>query len=112
MGASYLARNVDVLAEDGRLVVIGLQGGATAELDLNAMLRKRRSLHATTLRARPPRQKAEICRTVVEQLWPMFADGRVRLVVDRTVPMDHAADAHRLVDESGHVGKVLLVRPE
>jgi putative PIG3 family NAD(P)H quinone oxidoreductase len=111
MGAAYLARNVDVLAPDGRLVVIGLQGGATAELDLNALLRKRASVHATSLRGRPAPQKAAICGAVVESLLPLVEAGRVRPVVGATFAMDQAADAHRLVAESGHVGKVLLTVP-
>lgn len=111
IGAKYLARNVDVLAPDGRLVVIGLQGGTTAELDLNSLLRKRASVHATSLRGRPLEQKAEICRDVVSGLWPLIEGGLVRPVVAAAYPMDHAADAHRLVEQSGHVGKVLLTRP-
>jgi putative PIG3 family NAD(P)H quinone oxidoreductase len=109
MGAAYLHRNVEALAPDGRLVVIGLQGGTTAELDLGALLRKRGSVHATNLRGRPPEQKAEICAAVVTDLWPLVEAGRVRPVVDAAFPMARAADAHRLVEASGHVGKVLLL---
>ena len=111
IGAKYLERNVDVLAADGRLVIIGLQGGATAELDLGLLLRKRAALHATSLRARPLEQKAAICADVVERLWPLVASGRVRPVVHATYPMDQAADAHRAVAASDHVGKILLTRP-
>ncbi len=111
IGAAYLARNVDVLAADGRLVVIGLQGGARAEIDLNAMLRKRGALHATSLRGRPAEQKAAICRAVATDLWPLVAAGRVRPVVHAVVPMDRAAEAHRIVAAGEHVGKVLLTVP-
>jgi putative PIG3 family NAD(P)H quinone oxidoreductase len=111
IGAKYLASNVDVLAADGRLVVIGLQGGAKAELDLGLMLRKRAAVHATSLRARPLEQKAAICADVVARLWPLVASGQVRPVVHASYPMDHVADAHRAVAASEHVGKVLLVRP-
>lgn len=111
IGAKYLARNIEVLAPDGRLVVIGLQGGTTAEIDLNAMLRKRVALQATTLRGRPVEQKAAICRAVVEGLWPLVEAGRVRPVIDRRLPMDAAAEAHRVVEGSEHIGKVLLVHP-
>jgi putative PIG3 family NAD(P)H quinone oxidoreductase len=111
MGAAYLSRNVDVLAADGRLVVIGLQGGASAELDLNTLLRKRASVHATSLRARPLAQKAAICAAVEAGLWPLVTAGRVRPVVHASYPMDQVADAHRAVAASEHVGKVLLVRP-
>lgn len=110
MGAAYLARNVDVLAADGRLVVIGLQGGATAELDLGALLRKRGAVHATSLRARPLKQKAAICSAVVSDLWPLVASGRVRPIVHATYPMDKVADAHRALAASEHVGKLLLTR--
>jgi len=111
IGAAYLDRNVDVLADDGRLVVIGLQGGTRAELDLNALLRKRASVHATSLRGRPLAQKAAVCSAVVAGLWPLVEAGRVRPVVGASFPMDRVADAHRLVAESGHVGKVLLTVP-
>jgi putative PIG3 family NAD(P)H quinone oxidoreductase len=111
MGAAYLARNVQALAADGRLVVIGLQGGATAEVDLGVMLSKRTSVHATSLRGRSKDQKAAICRSVDEGLWPLVESGRVRPVVGARFPMDRAAEAHRLVAESGHVGKVLLTVP-
>jgi putative PIG3 family NAD(P)H quinone oxidoreductase len=108
MGAAYLARNIEVLAADGRLVVIGMQGGMTAEMDLNAMMRKRASLHATSLRGRPVEQKAEICAAVVAGLWPLIESGAVRPVVAATFPMSQAARAHALVESSAHVGKVLL----
>ena len=111
VGAAYLARNVDLLAADGRLVVIGLQGGATAELDLNALLRKRGAVHATSLRGRPVEQKAAICAAVEAGLWPLIADGKVRPVVHTTYPMSEVADAHRALAASEHVGKVLLIRP-
>ena len=111
MGAAYLTRNLDALAPDGRLVVIGLQGGATAELDLGALLRKRASVHATTLRGRPNEQKAAVCRAVVAGLWPLVAARAVRPVVAAVIPMDRAAEGHELVESSGHVGKVLLTVP-
>lgn len=111
IGAKYLARNLESLAQDGRLVIVGLQGGATAEIDLGRLMVNRQSVHAATLRARPLDQKAAICRAVVEQLWPLVAGGRVRPVVGASYPMPEVAAAHRLVEESGHVGKVLLIRP-
>jgi putative PIG3 family NAD(P)H quinone oxidoreductase len=108
MGAVYLRRNVDALAPGGRLVVIGLQGGARAELDLNAMLRKRASLHATSLRARPASEKAAIVASVTEQVWPLISSGQVHPVIDRTLPLAEAPEAHRLI-EGDHVGKILLL---
>jgi putative PIG3 family NAD(P)H quinone oxidoreductase len=108
MGGAYLARNVDVLATNGRLVVIGMQGGTKAELNLGTLLSKRAAVLATSLRARPPEEKAAIVASVVEHVWPLVADGMVRPVIDRTFPLAHAADAHRRLEASQHVGKVLL----
>lgn len=111
MGAKYLARNIDVLAPDGRLIILGLQGGIKAELNLGILLPKRASVAATSLRGRPAEQKAEICAGLVREVWPAVADGRIRLVIDRRMSMADAGDAHRVIDESGHIGKVLLVVP-
>ncbi|NBE82179.1 NAD(P)H-quinone oxidoreductase [Micromonospora rubida] len=108
MGASYLARNVAALATGGRLVVIGMQGGRKAELDLGALLAKRASVAATALRSRPLAEKAAIVAGVRDQVWPLVATGAVRPVVDRRLPMPEAAEAHRLVESNDHVGKVLL----
>ena len=108
IGAKYLARNVEALATGGRLMVIGLQGGAKAELDIGKLLRKRALVHATTLRARPLEEKAEIVAGVREHVWPLLEAGDVRPVIDRRFPMADAARAHDLLEESGHVGKILL----
>jgi putative PIG3 family NAD(P)H quinone oxidoreductase len=108
MGASYLGRNVTALATEGRLVVIGMQGGTKGELDLNALLRKRGAIVATTLRARPAEEKAAICRSVVEHVWPLVADGKVRPVVHGTVPLDDVRRAHELMESGSHTGKILL----
>ncbi|HEX5598524.1 MAG TPA: NAD(P)H-quinone oxidoreductase [Micromonosporaceae bacterium] len=108
IGAAYLARNVAALATDGRLVVIGMQGGRKAELDLGALLAKRGSLFATALRARPLEQKAAIVRGVWEEVWPLVEAGRIRPVIDRRIPMPQAAEAHRVIETSDHLGKVLL----
>lgn len=108
IGAKYLQRNVDVLRPDGRLVVIGMQGGTTGEVNLASMMAKRASVTATSLRGRPLEQKAAICAEVVQNLWPAVANGRVRPVVDQVVPMAEAARAHRVLESSSHVGKVLL----
>jgi NADPH:quinone reductase-like Zn-dependent oxidoreductase len=111
IGAAYLERNVKTLATGGRLVCIGMQGGTRAELDLGGLLVKRCSLHATSLRSRPIAEKAAICRSVAEGLWPLVDSGRVRPVVEASYPMDRVAEAHTLVADSGHVGKVLLTVP-
>ena len=108
VGADYLSRNIRALRTGGRLVIIGLQSGARTEIDLGSLLAKRASILSTTLRSRPPDQKAEIVASVRRSVWPMVSDRRVVPVVDRVLPLDHVADAHRLLAESGHVGKVLL----
>ncbi|WP_409470883.1 NAD(P)H-quinone oxidoreductase [Streptomyces sp. HC307] len=108
MGAKYLDRNVRTLAVNGRLAIIGLQGGAKGELNIGALLTKRAAISATSLRARPLDEKAAIVAAVREHVWPLLAAGHVRPVVDRELPMHEASAAHRLVEESGHVGKVLL----
>jgi putative PIG3 family NAD(P)H quinone oxidoreductase len=108
MGASYLQRNVTALAPGGRLVIIGLQGGARAELDINALLRKRAGVLATSLRARPAGEKAAIVAAVREQVWPLVASGQIRPVIETTLPLEEAAQAHRLIEAGAHVGKILL----
>jgi putative PIG3 family NAD(P)H quinone oxidoreductase len=108
MGAKYLGRNVEVLAVNGRLVVIGMQGGTRAELDIAALLRKRAAVHATSLRARPAAEKAAIVQSVLAGVWPAIEAGEVRPVIDRVLPLEQVADAHRAMEESGHIGKILL----
>ncbi|MBX7555115.1 NAD(P)H-quinone oxidoreductase [Streptomyces sp. NPDC048665] len=111
MGAKYLERNVDALAVSGRLAIIGMQGGVKGELNIGALLAKRAAISATSLRARPLGEKAAIVAAVREHVWPLIASGHVRPVVDRELPMPEAAEAHRVLEASGHVGKVLLVAP-
>jgi putative PIG3 family NAD(P)H quinone oxidoreductase len=108
VGAKYLAQNVQALALYGRLVVIGLQGGTTAELDLGALLAKRAAIIGTTLRARPAEEKAAIMDGVRGQVWPLLASGTVKTLVDKTFPLSQAAAAHEYFDSGAHVGKVLL----
>ncbi|MEN2420447.1 NAD(P)H-quinone oxidoreductase [Streptomyces rimosus] len=108
MGAKYLDPNVKALATNGRLAIIGLQGGAKAELNLGALLTKRGAVTATSLRGRPLAEKAAIVAAVREHVWPLIENGQVRPIVDRTLPMAEAAEAHRIVDASSHVGKVVL----
>jgi putative PIG3 family NAD(P)H quinone oxidoreductase len=112
MGAKYLASNVRSLATGGRLVSIGMQGGTKAELDLGLLMRKRAAVHATTLRSRPPTGpggKAEIVAAVRHDVWPDVERGLIRPIVDRRLPMARAAEAHRVIEASEHIGKVLLV---
>jgi putative PIG3 family NAD(P)H quinone oxidoreductase len=108
MGAKYLARNIDALATSGRLVVIGMQGGTRAEVDLGVLMRKRAAVIATSLRARPAAEKATIVAAVREHVWPLIESGRVRPIVHGTYPLAAAADAHRELEASSHIGKVLL----
>jgi putative PIG3 family NAD(P)H quinone oxidoreductase len=111
MGASYLARNLAALATDGRLAIIGRQGGSRAEIDLGVLQGKRASVHATTLRARPAGQKAAVVAAVREHVWPLIGTGQVQPVIDRELPMSQAPAAHRAMAASEHIGKILL-RPE
>ncbi|WP_214108083.1 NAD(P)H-quinone oxidoreductase [Acrocarpospora catenulata] len=109
IGAKYLKQNVNSLAVGGRLVVIGLQGGAVGELDLGKLLAKRASVHAAGLRARPVDEKGVICRGVADNVWPLVSAGAIRPVVHARIPMADAAEAHRLLESGEHVGKILLV---
>lgn len=108
MGAKYLDRNVSSLAVLGRLVVIGLQGGVRAELDLGQLLAKQAMVAATSLRRRTPAEKAAVVADTVAAVWPGFEAGEVGPVVDRVLPLRSAAEAHRVVAASEHVGKVAL----
>ena len=111
VGAKYLDRNLDALASDGQLVVIGMQGGVQGELNLGKLLSKRARVIGTTLRGRPatgPHSKSQVAQAVVESVWPMFADGRVRPVIGARLPITEAKEAHRLLISSGVTGKVVL----
>ncbi|GAA0953037.1 NAD(P)H-quinone oxidoreductase [Nonomuraea longicatena] len=110
VGAKYLSRNLQALRTGGRLIVIGLQGGVKAEIDLRTLLAKRAAVYGTTLRSRPADEKGAIVRGVVGSVWPLVAAGAVRPVVYAEVPMAEAAEAHRMLDSGEHVGKILLVR--
>ncbi|MFJ4656207.1 NAD(P)H-quinone oxidoreductase [Nocardia sp. NPDC088792] len=111
MGASYLERNVEALAEDGHLVIIGMQGGVKAEVNLGVLVSKRGSIHATNLRRRPEHghgSKAEIISELRRHLWPLISDGTVVPVVSAELPVTDVAEAHRLLDSDESVGKVVL----
>ncbi len=108
VGAKYLERNLEALAVGGRLVVIGLQGGARAELNLGALMARRASITGTTLRARPVEEKAAILDAVRQEVWPLVAAGRVLPLVGRTFALAEAAAAHEYFDSGDHTGKILL----
>ncbi|MCF3118760.1 NAD(P)H-quinone oxidoreductase [Streptomyces arenae] len=110
MGAKYLDRNVRTLAVNGRLAIIGMQGGVKGELNIATLLNKRAAVTATSLRGRPAAEKAAIVAAVREHVWPLIGGGHVRPVVDRTLPMAQAGAAHQVLEEGGHMGKVLLTR--
>lgn len=108
MGAAYLDRNLDALAIEGRLVIIGMQGGTKAELDINKLLRKRGAVIATALRSRSLEEKSAICGSVVEHVWPLVAEGLVSPVVHGAMPLEDVVAAHTLMESGEHTGKILL----
>ena len=108
VGGDYLTRNLASLAIDGRLVQIGLLGGAKTNIDLNVLMRRRLTLTGSTLRIRSVAEKAAIARELEEQVWPLLASGAVRPIVDRILPLDEAAEAHRLLESGEVIGKIVL----
>lgn len=110
MGGAYLDGNLRSLNTGGRITTIALMGGRRAELDLGRMLAKRLSVHATTLRSRPVDEKASIVAGVREHVWPLVEQGAIRPVIDRSIPLWEAAEAHRVMESSAHTGKILLTR--
>jgi putative PIG3 family NAD(P)H quinone oxidoreductase len=108
VGGEYLERNLRSLAIDGRLVQIGLLGGARSQIDLGALMRRRLTLTGSTLRTRSIEEKAAIARDLEQHVWPLLASGTVSPVVDRTLPLAQAAEAHRLLEAGQVVGKVVL----
>ena len=111
MGAAYLDRNIDALAADGQLVVIGMQGGIKGELNVGKLIGKRARVIGTALRGRPvqgPTGKGAIVRAIVESVWPMIADGQVKPIIGATLPIERAGEAHALLSSGDISGKVLL----
>jgi putative PIG3 family NAD(P)H quinone oxidoreductase len=108
VGAAYLARNIAALAPDGRIANIGMQQGRRAELDFGALMAKRAAISSTSLRARPGEQKASIVAAVGQHVWPAVGAGLIRPVIDAELPMERAAQAHQIMTESAHTGKILL----
>jgi NADPH2:quinone reductase len=109
VGGDYIARELDCLAEDGRIALIALLGGARADVDLGKLLRRRLTITGSTLRPRPVAFKARVARELRERVWPLFTAGRIKPVIYRTFPLEQAAAAHALMETSTHVGKIVLV---
>lgn len=108
IGGEYLQRNLDTLAMNGRLVQIGLIGGARAQINLTAILQRRLTLTGSTLRARSVEEKGALAAEVEAHVWPLLASGAVAPVVDRVFPLAEAADAHRAIEAGTHIGKIVL----
>jgi len=108
VAGDYVAREIDCLADDGRIALIALLGGAKANVDLGQVLRRRLSISGSTLRPRPVAFKAAIARKLREHVWPLFAQGKIKPVIYKTFPLERAAEAHALMESSTHVGKIVL----
>lgn len=108
VGAKYLARNLEAAAVEGRIVVISLMSGAKTEINLNTILSKRLTLTGSTLRIRSVAQKALVAEAVRRHVWPLIAAGRVKPVIHATFPLAQAGEAHRLMESSQHIGKIVL----
>jgi NADPH:quinone reductase len=108
VAGSYLARNLEIAALEGRVVVISLLGGSRAEINLGMILTKRLTLTGSTLRTRTVAQKAEVAAAVRKNIWPLLSAGRVRPVIHATFPLAEAGEAHRLMETSNHIGKIVL----
>lgn len=108
VAGSYVARNLDIAALEGRIVVISLLGGARAEVNFGLVLSKRLTITGSTLRARTVAQKAAVAAAVQKNVWPLLTAGRVRPVVHATFPLAEASEAHRLMETSNHIGKIVL----
>jgi putative PIG3 family NAD(P)H quinone oxidoreductase len=109
VGAKYLARNIDVLALDGRIMTIGTMGGRHAEIDLVRLRDKQGTLSSTSLRMRPAAAKARIVDGVRRDVWPLVEAGAIKPIIDTRMPMAEAGEAHRLMEASDHLGKILLL---
>jgi NADPH2:quinone reductase len=108
VAGSYVARNLEIAALEGRIVTISLLGGSRAEINMGLILTKRLTLTGSTLRSRTVAQKAEVAAAVRKNVWPLLAAGRVRPVIHATFPLAQAFEAHRLMETSNHIGKIVL----
>jgi NADPH2:quinone reductase len=108
VGGDYLPREIDCLADDGRIVLIALLGGSKAQVDLGQVLRRRLTITGSTLRPRPVAFKARVARELRARVWPLFAQGRIKPVIYKVFPLEQAAAAHALMESGEHVGKIVL----
>jgi NADPH:quinone reductase-like Zn-dependent oxidoreductase len=109
VGGSYLARNLDVLAPEGRITIIATQGGRTAELDIATLMSKRARIMGSTMRARTPQQKGEVARALLRNVWPLLpAKNPIRPVIDKVFPLVDARLAHERMESGSHTGKIVL----
>ena len=111
VGGAYVPRDLEAAALEGRIIVISLLGGASAEINLATIMQKRLTLTGSTLRARTVEQKAEVARAVRRNVWPLIAAGRVRPVIHAEFELADACEAHRLMESSAHIGKIVLYDP-
>jgi NADPH2:quinone reductase len=108
VAGDYVAREINCLADDGRIAVIALLGGSKATVDLGQVLRRRLTISGSTLRPRPVAFKAAVARKLRERVWPLFAEGKLKPVIYKTFPLEQAAQAHALMESSTHIGKIVL----
>lgn len=111
VGGDYLQRNLETLAVDGRLVLIGMLGGTKAVINIGPILQRRLTVTGSTLRPRSVAEKGATARAVHEHVWPLFESGAVRVPIHATFPLTNAAEAHRVMEASEHIGKLVLVAP-
>ena len=108
VGGDYLARNLDAVAEEGRIVMISTIAGPKTSIDLRRIMAKRATLTGSTLRNRPVAFKAELARALEETVWPIIKEGRYRPVIDKLFPLDQVVEAHQRIDGGEHIGKIIL----
>jgi NADPH2:quinone reductase len=108
VAGDYVRREIDCLADDGRIAVIALLGGSKANIDMGQVLRRRLTISGSTLRPRPVAFKAAIARQLQERVWPLFGEGRIKPVIYKVFTLEQAAQAHALMESSEHVGKIVL----
>ena len=108
VGGPYFQKNIKILAAEGRWLQIALMQGYKAEVDFRPLLMKRVTLTGSTLRPRSIKEKAEIARALRKEVWPLLDSGTIRPIIHQTFPLEKAADAHRLMESSSHIGKILL----